>query len=301
MIKRTLLFANPAKLSIRHRQLWIERQDGEPRSVSLEDVGILVIEHPQISLSHAVIQACMQANVILVNCDERHMPQGIMHPLEGHVELSERYQAQLLSSLPMKKNLWAQTVQAKISNQAGVLAWRGQPTIKLNHLIKEVSSGDTRNCEGQAAAIYWASIFDSYPLFIRERFGEPPNHYLNYGYAVIRAMMARALITSGLLLALGIHHHNKYNAFCLVDDIMEPYRPYVDALICVLADESRIGEDLLTPEKTAFWSLASQDVKIDGLSSPMWNAMQRTAQSLIKCYNGSARKLLYPNYEAVQI
>lgn len=298
MIKRTLLFANPAKLSIRNRQLWIERKEEETRSVPLEDVGVLVIEHQQISLSHAVIQACMQENIIIVNCDERHMPQGIMHPLEGHVELSERYQAQLSASLPLKKNLWSQTVQAKIINQAGVLAWRGRMLTKMNHLIREVTTGDSTNCEGQAAALYWASIFDSYPLFIRDRFGEPPNHYLNYGYAVIRAMMARALISSGLLLAMGIHHHNKYNAFCLVDDIMEPYRPYVDALVCALADDSRISEDLLTPEKMDFWSLASQDVRIDNVTSPMWNAMQRTAQSLVKCFDGSARKLLFPVYEA---
>ncbi len=299
MIKRTLLFANPAKLSIRNRQLWIERQDEKPRSVPVEDMGILVIEHQQINLSHAVIQACMREKVIIINCDERHMPQGIMHPMEGHVELSERYQAQLSASVPLKKNLWAQTVQAKIGNQADVLKWRGRATAKMDHLIKEVTSGDVTNCEGQAAAIYWASIFDSYPLFIRERFGEPPNHYLNYGYAVIRAMMARALISSGLLLAMGIHHHNKYNAFCLVDDIMEPYRPYVDALVCALADDSRIGEDLLTAEKMAFWSLASQDVRIDNVTSPMWNAMQRTAHSLVKCFDGSARKLLFPVYEAV--
>lgn len=298
MIKRTLLFATPAKLSIRNRQLWIERKEEATRSVPLEDVGMVVIEHQQISLSHAVIQACMQEKIIIVNCDERHMPQGIMHPLEGHVELSERYQAQLSASLPLKKNLWSQTVQAKIGNQAGVLAWRGRMHAKMNHLITEVTSGDSTNCEGQAAAIYWTSLFESYPLFVRERFGEPPNHYLNYGYAVIRAMMARALISSGLLLAMGIHHHNKYNAFCLVDDMMEPYRPYVDALVCALADESRIGDDLLTPEKTAFWSLASQDVRIDHVTSPMWNAMQRTAQSLVRCFDGSARKLLFPVYEA---
>ncbi|HRW74913.1 MAG TPA: type II CRISPR-associated endonuclease Cas1 [Saprospiraceae bacterium] len=299
MIKRTLLFAKPAKLSIRNRQLWIERKEEAPRSVPVADIGMLIIEHQQISLSHAVIQACMEANVIIVNCDDRHMPQGIMHPLEGHVELSERYQAQLSASVPLKKNLWAQTVQAKITNQTGVLRWRGQPSLKMDHLVREVTSGDGTNCEGQAAAIYWSSIFFSYPLFIRERFGEPPNHYLNYGYAVIRAMMARALVSSGLLLALGIHHHNKYNAFCLVDDIMEPYRPYVDALVCALADESRIGDELLTAEKMAFWSLASQDVQIDSVTSPMWNAMQRTAQSLVKCFDGSARKLLYPQYEAV--
>ncbi len=297
MLKRTIFISNPAKLSIRNEQLVVETTEhGQIKSVHLEDVGMIILEHQQISLTHAVLQQCMGNNIVLINCDQKHMPQGIMLPHEGHVELSERHREQLVASTPLKKNLWAQTVQAKITNQDAVLRWRGCTIPKMAHLVREVNSGDGGNCEGRAAAIYWSNLFETFPSFLRGRYGEPPNHYLNYGYAILRAMMARALVSSGLILSLGIHHQNKYNAFCLVDDMMEPFRPFVDIIVCHLVDEDLISEDITLEHKTRILSIATMDVIVDGRKSPLWNAVIRSAQSLQLCFKGSARKLLFPEY-----
>lgn len=299
MLRRTLFFGNPARLSIRREQLLVELPlSRKTRSISLEDVGIILLEHPQISVTHAVIQRCMKEGVVLINCDERHLPQGIMLPMEGHVELQERHQQQLSTSLPLRKQLWAQTVQAKINNQYRLLGQRGKVIPRMKRLVGEVVSGDAQNCEAQAAAIYWPTLFETVPAFVRDRYGEPPNHLLNYGYAILRAMMARALVASGLLLALGIHHRNKYNPFCLADDIMEPYRPFVDALVCNLCDEGWDEEQLSIEQKTRLLGIATMDVRIDGQRSPLWNAVIRSAQSLQRCFAGSARKLLYADYES---
>lgn len=297
MLKRTIFISNPARLSIRNAQLRVELpENGEERSVDIQDVGVLVLDNPRITLSHAVLQACMKAGAAVFNCDERHMPQGLMLPQEGHVEMSERHRQQLDSSLPLRKNLWSQTVQAKILNQAGVLAERHACPPRLKRLASEVGSGDPNNCEGQAAAIYWPRLFQDRPGFLRDREGEEPNAHLNYGYAVLRAMTARALVASGLILALGIHHRNKYNAFCLADDMMEPYRPFVDALVLRLADEGPLGEELTLAHRARLWEIASLDTRIDGQVSPLWNAVIRSAQSLQACFAGSARKLVFPQY-----
>lgn len=269
----------------------------ETRTISLGDVGMILLEHPQISVTHAVIQRCMLEGVVLVNCDDRHLPQGLMLPLVGHVEMQERHQQQLEASKPLRKQLWAQTVQAKIRNQDGLLQSRGVKIPRMQRLARDVVSGDTSNCEAQAAAIYWPALFDTFPDFVRDRYGEPPNHLLNYGYAILRAMMARALVAGGLILALGIHHRNKYNPLCLVDDIMEPYRPYVDALVCGLCDEGLDSDTMTISHKTRLLGMASLDVRMEGLQSPLWNAVIRSAQSLQRCFAGSARKLLYPDYE----
>lgn len=298
MLRRTLFFGNPARLSIRREQLLVELpMQQESRTVHLEDVGMILLEHPQISVTQAVLQRCMKEGVVLINCDEKHMPQGIMLPLEGHVEMQERHRQQLETSQPLRKQLWAQTVQAKIRNQDGLLRDRGIVLPRMERLAREVLSGDSGNCEAQAAALYWPALFETFPAFVRDRYGEPPNHLLNYGYAILRAMTARALIASGLILALGIHHRNKYNAFCLADDIMEPYRPYVDALVCDLCDEGLDGEPMTLDQKTRILGMASMDVRIEGQRSPLWNAVIRSAQSLQRCFAGSARKLLYPDYE----
>jgi CRISPR-associated protein Cas1 len=300
MIKRTLFIGNPARLKIRKEQLVIELHETDKcHQVPLEDVGIILIEHPQTSLTHAVLQQSMRYNIALINCDDKHMPQGIMLPLEGHVELRARYQEQLDASLPLKKQLWAQTIRAKLRNQAAHLASRGQQASRLEHLAREVQSGDTSNCEGQGAAIYWAALINGNEPFIRDRSGEPPNNVLNYGYAILRAMVARALIGRGLLLAIGIHHLNKYNAFCLADDIMEPYRPFVDEVACQLMDEGFDNLELSLAVKKRILMLPQRDVEIEHRRMPMWNGIIRTAQSLQRCFAGSARNLWYPVYAPV--
>ncbi len=231
----------------------------------------------------------------LINCDQQHLPIGLLMPLNGHTEQSERFKNQINASEPLKKNLWQQTISAKIRNQAGLLKEKGIPCRKMELWAKEVTSGDTLNHESRAAVYYWQNLI-TVENFTREQKGIPPNNLLNYGYAILRAITARAIVSSGMLPTLGIFHRNKYNAYCLADDIMEPYRPYVDLIVCHIMETEDTYEELTIDIKKQLLNIASIDVLIDGKSSPLMVAMSRTTHSLHQCFEGSARKILYPIY-----
>src|SRR6056297_3076660 len=231
MIKKTLYFGSPVYLSLERSQLRIqkrERNDVSEFTRSIEDIGILVLDHPQITITHGAIRALQDNKAVVVSCNEKHLPHSLLLPLNGHSEQSKRFRVQLAASAPLKKRLWQQTIQAKIKNQKRVLDHLGQPSKRLSVLEKRVNSGDSENIEGQAAAYYWSVFLED---FVRDRYGYEPNGLLNYGYAILRSMVARSLISTGLHLSLGIHHKNKYNPLCLADDIMEPFRPFVDILV----------------------------------------------------------------------
>jgi CRISPR-associated protein Cas1 len=217
-------------------------------------------------------------------------------PLEGNTLQSERFANQINASAPLKKQLWQQTVQAKIANQASVLKQQGTDIEPMLYFERSVRSGDPDNYEGRAAAYYWKNIFNGIvdDNFVRGRFEDDPNNLLNYGYAVLRAVVARSLVGSGLLPTLGIHHRNKYNAFCLADDIMEPYRPFVDTVVLdIVKDFDDLSE--LTPKlKSRLLVIPAMDVVIDGKTSPLMIATQRTTASLVECFEGVSRKVLYP-------
>ena len=247
MIKKTLYFGNPAYLSLQNGQLVIklpevERNDDLSQEFKakavvtkpIEDIAFLILDNKRITMTSGLIEALLSNNCSIVSCDSRSMPVGLMLPLAGNTVQNERFRSQLAASLPLKKQLWQQTIQQKISNQAAVLK-QCCPTVEtgcMNKWVTDVKSGDPYNVEGKAAVYYWKNIFDGkVESFTRDREGMPPNNLLNYGYAILRAVIARALVSSGLLPTLGIHHHNRYNAYCLADDMMEPYRPYVDRLV----------------------------------------------------------------------
>ena len=211
----------------------------------------------------------------------------------GHTEQTERMRHQLSASVPLKKNLWQQTVIAKIDNQANHFLARGKNALRLKRYAKDVKTGDWYNQEALAAAFYFQNLFDI-PNFSRNQKGMAPNNLLNYGYAILRAVAARALVSSGLLPSLGIFHHNKYNAYCLADDVMEPYRPFVDAVVYDIVDSGCQIEDLNTNIKSNLLMIPAMDVVIDGKQSPLMNAMSRTTASLFDCFEGSKRKILYP-------
>jgi len=297
MIKRTLHFGNPAYLSTKDEQLIVRYPDDSspPKSVPIEDVGMVLLENPQITISNKLLEKLTLNNAAVINCNHQHMPIGMMMSLSGHSEQNERLRAQLEASLPLKKNLWQQTIQAKIHNQASLLAERGVEIDNMLYWEKSVTSGDTQNHEGRAAAYYWSRLFEI-EGFTRQRGGDPPNNLLNYGYAILRAVCARALVGSGLLPVLGIHHANKYNAYCLADDIMEPYRPYVDLIVCHLVDNEDDLETLSTHLKKELLQVPALDVIIDGKKSPLMVAMSRTTHSLYECYAGVSRKILYPQF-----
>ncbi len=311
MLRRTLFFSRPAYLRTRDEQLVVvyPHQKGSPtskgrirydqpeRTVPIEDIGIIILEHPQITITHRLLGKLIQHNVAVIHCDSRHHPLGMIMPLEGHSAQSERIRQQIEASLPLKKNLWKQTVEAKINNQARLLDRYSRPVGILTRLARKVTSGDRTNCEAQAAVHYWKHLFPAIPDFVRDRWGPPPNNLLNYGYAVLRAIAARALVGSGLLPVIGFHHRSKYNAYCLADDIMEPYRPFVDRLVLEITEtESEL--DPLTPHlKAQLVRVATTDVWIGNKRSPLMVAMSRTTHSLAACYAGASRKILYPTFD----
>lgn len=300
MIKQTLYFGNPAYLSVQKEQLNIEiPSSGKKVQKPIEDIGIIILDHPQITLTQTVLARMLENNVALITCDAKHHPIGLMLNLAGHTLQSQKFRSQIEATLPLKKQLWQQTIEAKVRNQASVLAEFELNSNYLFELAKKVKSGDPDNIEATAANYYWKQLFAENQFFVRNRFGPPPNHMLNYGYAILRAVVARNLVGSGLLPTLGIFHRNQYNAYCLADDIMEPYRPYVDRFV-LSQDQVYLEEDELTPEiKKLLLQIPAIDVLIQDKISPLMVAVQRTTSSLVKCFEGKEKKLVYPQLEPI--
>lgn len=293
MLKRTIYIGNTTYLKLKDNQLQIIDPDTKEvkGSAPIEDLGFLVLDHPQITLSHPVILLLQQQNVAIISCDESHLPLGLMLPISGHVEHSERLKHQINCSEPLRKQLWKQTVEAKIFQQKEVLRKLNIEHESLLRYMNEVKSGDSTNMEGIAAQYYWKQLFDD---FTRERKGDAPNNFLNFGYAVLRSMVARALVCSGLHPTIGIFHRNKYNAYCLADDIMEPYRPYVDQLVVEWIQKPESTHVLDKKAKAHLLQLATKDVYINGLQRPLMTALSITTSSLCKCFLGESRIIHYP-------
>lgn len=295
MIKRTLYFGNPAYLKTKDEQLIIEMQDtGETKSTPIEDLGIVILDHQQITITQAVLAKFLANNTAIITCDNTHHPVGLQLSLDGHTLQSQKFKAQIEASVPLKKQLWQQTISAKISNQAALLQQERVENKYMLNLSQNVKSGDSNNCEARAAVYYWKKIFPDFLQFRRERYGPPPNNLLNYGYAVLRAVVARSLVCSGLLPTLGIHHRNQYNAYCLADDIMEPYRPFADKVVCNIIRMNGNFLEMTPSMKKQLLEIPAMDVVIDGQKSPLMNAAQRTTSSLSKCFESGSRKILYP-------
>lgn len=309
MIKKTLYFGNPAYLSLSNNQLVIkmpeiEKCDNLPDSFKrkavatkpIEDIGVIVLDNKQITITTGVIESLLDNNCAIITCDSKSMPVGLMLPLYGNTTQNERFRHQISASLPLTKQLWQQTIKAKIDNQAEVLKKCTESEYRCMKVwASDVKSGDTENLEARAAAYYWKNIF---PLkgFIRHREGLPPNNLLNYGYAILRAVVARSLVASGLLPTLGIHHHNRYNAYCLADDIMEPYRPYVDELVYNIVTSGIDYNELTTELKSKLLGIPTLEVIIEGKRSPLMIAVSQTTASLYKCFSGELRKIVYPDF-----
>ena len=308
MIKSTLYFGNPAYLSLRNNQLIIKLPEVEKnetlpdsfkrdtvRSKPIEDIGVVVLDHKQITITSGVLEALLENNCAVITCDCKSMPVGLMLPLCGNTTQNERFRDQLDASLPLKKQLWQQTIKMKIENQATVLSKSRNCEIKnMRVWAHDVRSGDPDNLEARAAAYYWKNLFPKIEGFTRDREGIPPNNLLNYGYAILRAVVARGLVSSGLLPTLGIHHHNRYNAYCLADDIMEPYRPYVDELIVSIINSNCDIADLSKEIKAKLLTIPTLEVSVNGKRSPLMVAVSQTTASLYKCFSGELRHIAYP-------
>jgi len=308
MIKKTLCFSNPAYLSLRDAQLVIKLPEVEKAANlteefkkaneltrPIEDLGVVVLDHKQITFTQGALEALLENNCAVITCDSNHMPVGLLLPLVGNTTQNERFRDQLDASQPLRKQLWQQTIQYKIRNQAAVLAQCSDAETKCMQVwANDVRSGDPDNLEARAAVYYWKSLFGHIPGFIRDREGVAPNTLLNYGYAILRAVVARSLVASGLLPTLGIHHHNRYNAYCLADDIMEPYRPYVDRLVVDIIEQYGIDIELSKDIKAELLSIPTLDVVIGGKRSPLMVGVSQTTASLYKCFSGELRKIAYP-------
>ena len=309
MIKKTLCFSNPAYLSLRDVQLVIKLPEVEKAANltdafkkaqeitrPIEDIGVVVLDHKQITITQGALEALLENNCAVITCDSSHMPVGLLLPLVGNTTQNERFRDQLDASQPLRKQLWQQTMQCKIRNQAAVLSQCSDAETRCMQVwANDVRSGDPDNYEARAAVYYWKNLFGHIPGFIRDREGVAPNNLLNYGYAILRAVVARSLVASGLLPTLGIHHHNRYNAYCLADDIMEPYRPYVDRLVFDITEQYGADVELSKDIKAELLSIPTLDVVIGGKRSPLMVGVSQTTASLYKCFSGELRKIAYPD------
>ena len=293
-MKRTLYFGNECYLSSQKQRLVIRYPNTlESKSVPLEDIGVVILDHFRLTLTITLLNALLGNNIAVISCDAHHLPLGMFLNLNGHTLQQEHFAQQIAVSQAKKDRLWKQIIQAKISNQTFLLARQGHLSPKLNRLAKQVKNGDPENYEAQAASYYWKHIFGT-QKFVRERYGDAPNGLLNYGYTILRGVVARGLVGSGLLPTLGIHHHNKYNAYCLADDIMEPYRPFVDQLVLYLIE---IGvKDINQESKKVLLKIPTLDVMINQQKSPLMLAVQQSTASLQQCYAGQRKTLKLPTF-----
>jgi CRISPR-associated protein Cas1 len=293
MLKRTLYFGNPTYLNTRLEQLLINHPNGNITSIPIEDIAVVVLDHSQITITQTLLNKLLEYNVALITCDAQHHPKGMFYVLESHTLQSLKFKHQINATQPLKKQLWQQVVKAKIHNQAKVLESQGQDGKYLYKIMDKVKSGDSSNAEGTAAQYYWPRVFND-ATFYRSRTGYMPNSILNYGYSIIRALTARSIVAAGLMPTLGIFHRNQYNAFCLADDMMEPYRPYVDLIVCKIVQEQGMNIYLDSDIKKTLLQIVTMDVNLQDKTSPLMIALQKTIYSLAKCYQGEQRKLHLP-------
>lgn len=290
MLKKTILLENKASLSTKNLQLVI-KTDAKEATVPIEDIGFLVIDNSEIYLSIPAMNLLIENNSCVIICSANHLPNGMLLNLNSHHIQQEIFKNQIDASVPLKKQLWQQTIVEKITNQGILLEKITGNKNSFDFLASKVLSGDSTNMEGVAASQFWKSYYEK--GFKRERFGDYPNNFLNYGYAILRAATARALSGSGLLNTLGIHHKSKYNAFALADDIMEPFRPIVDEKVYELM-QNYDEQELNTLLKSELLQILTRTVYFKDEKSPLMVALQKTASSLQQCYTGDRKKIKYP-------
>lgn len=292
MIKQTLMFTSPVILSLKNRQLVItSKENGDTLTRPIEDIGFVIIDNPMVSVTMPVLNELTENNVAVILCDKHQMPHSMLMPLVGNTTLQESYKYQIEASAPLKKQMWKQLIESKIRNQADLLTRMGKDGTVLKSFYQNVKSGDVDNREGAAARIYWTKLFED--GFKRARDGDAPNLFLNYGYAILRAAVARALIGSGLYPAFGIFHRNRYNAFPLADDVMEPYRPFVDEVVYLLYNDDKTIE-LDKHTKGKILRVLFSDVRIGNLTRPLEVALSVTTSSIVKMFKGEIAKLSLP-------
>lgn len=295
MIKRIVEISSARTfLSVKHAQLVVKKNGTELSQIPCEDIGILLVDHIGTSYTHAVFTRLLDAGAAVVLCGGNHHPAGLLLPLESHSAQTERFRQQIDAKEPVKKRLWKQLVQAKIKHQARIVGPDSEVYPALVTLRKRVRSGDPQNIEAQASRKYWAAYLQDIE-FRRDAEGKPPNNLLNYGYTVMRAAVARALCSAGLLPCLGLHHRNRYNAFCLADDLVEPFRGYVEAKVKEIVEGEGVPDDLTQDLKARLLEVLYETVVIGGCKSPLMVGLHRTMASLQRCFAGDQDRLELPD------
>ncbi len=295
MIKRIIEISSARTyLSVKYDQLVIKNNGDVQSQIPCEDIGILLVDHVGTTYTHSVFTRLLDAGAAIVLCGGNHHPAGLLLPLESHSAQTERFRQQIEAKEPAKKRLWKQLVQAKIKHQARVVGPDSEVYPALMALRKRVRSGDPQNVEAQASRKYWGAYLQDVQ-FRRNVEGKPPNNLLNYGYTVMRAAVARALCSAGLLPSLGLHHCNRYNAFCLADDLVEPFRGYVDAKVKEIVEGDGVPADLTQDLKARLLEVLYETVVISGSKSPLMVGLHRTMASLQRCFAGEQEKLELPD------
>ncbi|MFH1052035.1 MAG: type II CRISPR-associated endonuclease Cas1 [bacterium] len=294
MIKRIIYIGSSSYLSAKNGQLHIKNtESGLVSSVPIEDMGYLELDSPQITITNYCIQSLLSSNVAIVSCNASHTPEGIFLPVAGNSLQSKRMQQQVNCSLPVKKNLWKQLIQYKIKNQHKLINRNGEHPETLKKMFEKVKSGDTDNMEARASQYYWKHLF---PIakFKRSRFGDYPNNLLNYGYMVLRAITARAVVSAGLHPSVGLHHKNQYNPFCLADDVMEPFRPAVDQIVLKYYLNNPACEQLTKKEKAIMLYVPHCDMETEGKTHPLMLAVQKLCSEIVDVFEDEKKELRYP-------
>ena len=295
MIRKTVEFATPGtRLSVSHHQLVVDRPNVPRVTLPIEDLGVVIVDDIQATYTQAVFHEILDAGATLLVTGRDHLPAGMMLPLDAHHVQTERHRAQIQTSKPLRKRTWQAIIRAKIGQQAAVLSHFTGDHGGLLHMSRRVRSGDPDNLEAQAAQRYWPRLFGT--EFRRDRTAEGINALLNYGYAVVRAAVARAIVAAGLIPSLGVHHRHRGNPFCLADDLLEAYRPYVDWRVRHLTHDGEMPRLSLSERKTraALLSLLSETVHIAGRREPLLLAVHSSAGSLCRALTGGDRKLCLP-------
>jgi len=286
------LSQSPAYLHVRNRQLVIERDDHPPDSIPLDDLAAVVVSHPRVRFSQSVLAGLAECGGTFIVCDAKHMPVGMLMPLQSHHVQGERFAVQAGIKRPVKKRLWQQIIRAKIRTQGALLTELTGDDAGLDGLISAVHSGDPHNVEAQAARRYWPALFGS--EFRRDHGRQDHNRMLNYGYAVLRGAVARAICAAGLHPALGLHHHNRYDAFCLADDLIEPFRTIVDRAVYHWIQSHDPKAPLDKNAKIPLLSALTARYNIDGERRTLFDVMTRVANSLVAVFDGRRKSLTLP-------
>ena len=301
MIKHTIEVSRlPARLSLRHKQLILKLDSDKERRFSCEDIGVLILQHPAISLSAAILNELLEHGAVVVICGKNHLPTGMLLPTVTHTELVPRMNAQLQADKPAQKNVWKHIVKAKIHNQANELN-HDLAKRKLKNLAANVKSGDTENHEAQAAKIYWKTRFPERYAHNDKRDSNSNslfNSCLNYGYAIVRAAVARSLVSAGLQPALGVFHHSRSNPFCLADDVMEPLRPLVDRYVRDILLDNQLNQlpVLDSQHRQKLLSILTHEVELNKQHGPLMVVLPRYINSIFRLLTKESKKLFFPSY-----